>query len=84
VPEPGPDALADRRQLVVILRLVAATTGRLLYGEVIDVEAGPTGRFADWRGMTTAVRRWLADELTDSPEPGHGPAAHEPESHVEH
>lgn len=73
MPEPGPDALADRRQLVVIVRLVTAATGRLLYGEVIDVDSGSAGRFADWRGMTAAVRHWLADELSDvgglDPEP---------------
>jgi hypothetical protein len=84
VPEPGGNALDDRRQFVVILRLVAATTGRLLYGEVIDVDMGPTGRFAGWRGMTKAVRNWLADEMTDLPEPAPRPVDDEPESHVEH
>jgi hypothetical protein len=83
VPHQGPDALADRRQLVVILRLVAATTGRLLYGEVIDVETGPTGRFADWRGMTAAVRAWLADEMSEPQEPAPRPVIHEPENHIE-
>jgi hypothetical protein len=84
VPDPGPDALAERRQLVVILRLVAAATGRLLYGEVIDVETGPTGRFADWRGMTAAVRTWLADEMAEPPEPEQPPVVHEPETPGQH
>ena len=83
MPEPGPDALADRRQLVVILRLVAARTGRLLYGEVIDVETGPTGRFVGWRGMTTAVRTWLTNELEQPAEPDLRPIVYEPDTPVE-
>ena len=84
MPDPGRDALADRHQLVVILRLVVADTGRLLYGEVIDVETGPTGRFADWRGMTTAVRTWMADEMAESPDADPRRVADKPESHVKH
>ena len=80
MPDPGPDALAERRQLVVILRLVTAATGRLLYGEVIDVETGPTGRFVGWRGLTAAVRSWLADEMAESPEPEPPHVVHEPET----
>ena len=84
MPQPDPDALADRRQLVVILRLVAATTGRLLYGEVIDVETGPTGRFVGWRGMTSAVRTWVVRELEDAAEPDLRPVDDEPDRPVEH
>jgi hypothetical protein len=83
VPEPGPDALADRRQLVVVLRLVADTTGRLLYGEVIDVETGPTGRFVGWRGMTSAVRTWVARELEEPSDPDQRPVIYEPDTPVE-
>ena len=63
MPEPGPEALSDKRQLVVILRLVIAPSGQLLYGEVVDVEAGPRGRFVGWAGLTPAVRAWLSREL---------------------
>ena len=83
MPDPGSDALADRRQLVVIVRLVTASTGRLLYGEVIDVESGSTGRFADWRGMTAAVRGWLTDELSEARGRDPGPV-HESESPIKH
>jgi hypothetical protein len=66
VPIPDQESLADRRQLVVVLRLVAGTTGQLLYGEVIDAQTGPIGRFMGWRGMTAAVRSWLAREVRDA------------------
>ena len=55
----GSDALADRRHFIVVLRLVTGSGGRLFYGEVVDVEAGPRIRFVGWKGMTGAVRRWL-------------------------
>ena len=84
MPDPGSDALADRRQLVVILRLVAATTGRLLYGEVVDVETGPTGRFSDLRGMTAAIRSWLADEMIELPDSDERNALREPDIRIEH
>jgi hypothetical protein len=83
VAELGPEALTERRQLVVILRLVAATTGRLLYGEVIDVEAGPTGRFVGWRGMTNAVRTWLSSEIEKPADSDPRPVTYESETPVE-
>ena len=55
----GSDALADRRQFIVVLRLVTRSGGGLVYGEVVDVDTGPRFRFAGWKQMTGAVRRWL-------------------------
>ena len=79
----GSDALADRRHFIVVLRLVTGSGGRLLYGEVVDVDAGPRTRFAGWRGMTVAVKRWLdgagngpADEPILESEPASDPPAH--------
>lgn len=69
MPDSGSEALADKRQSVVVLRLVTSPTGRLLYGEVIDVVAGPSGRFAGWRGMTSAVQTWLTRELDETSRP---------------
>lgn len=66
MPDPGPEALADKRQLVVVLRLVSAPSGRLLYGEVIDVDGGPSGQFVGWQGMTPAVRAWLVRQLDEA------------------
>jgi hypothetical protein len=83
VPVPDQEALADRRQLVVVLRLVTGTRGRLLYGEVIDVETGPTGRFIGWHGMTAAVRSWLVRELKEAANADLRPVSRHPDTPVE-
>jgi hypothetical protein len=83
VPTPDQESLADRRHLVVVLRLVTATTGQLLYGEVIDAHTGSTGRFIGWRGMTSAVRSWLVDELGRPAAPEPGASGQSPEMPVE-
>lgn len=56
------EALADRRHLIVVLRIVTGAGGRLLYGEVVDVRAGPRDRFSGWRGLERALRQWLETE----------------------
>jgi hypothetical protein len=56
------EALADRRHLIVVLRIVTGAGGRLLYGEVVDVRAGPRHRFSGWRGLERALRQWLETE----------------------
>jgi hypothetical protein len=64
------EALADRRHVVVLLRLVARADGRLVYGELIDVETGAKKRFADWGGQTRLARALLAEAVKrrdDSP-----------------
>lgn len=55
------EALADRGHFVVMLRLVAVG-GRLLSGEVVDIETGPRVRFVGWPGLVPAVRSWLAEQ----------------------
>lgn len=59
---PISESLADRRHLVVMLRLVTGARGRLLYGAVVDVSAGPEHRFSGWGGLREALRAWLADQ----------------------
>ena len=62
MPDPrDQEVLADRRHFIVILRLVAAG-GRLLSGEVVDIETGPRGRFVGWPGLVPAVRSWLTEQ----------------------
>jgi hypothetical protein len=68
--QPGPDSLADRRNFIVILRLVAARGGRLLYGELVDIDAGPRGRFGNWLGLDSTIQRWLMDEMARTPAAG--------------
>jgi hypothetical protein len=65
------DTLAERRHVTVILRLVLDRGGRLIHGEVVDVEAGPWARFAGWRGLTRTLHAWLASQ--EQPEPGDPP-----------
>ena len=66
MPSRDQESLADRRELVVVLRLVTATAGRLLYGEVIDARTRPTRRFIGWNGMTPAVRSWVKREFDET------------------
>ena len=64
------EALADRRHVVALLRLVARADGRLVYGELIDVETGAKERFADWGGQTRLAKALLAEAVKrreDSP-----------------
>jgi hypothetical protein len=60
---PLPNALADKRQLTLILRLVVDERGRLVHGHLLDVEARSLGRFLTWRELTRTVRAGLARQL---------------------
>ena len=54
--------LADKRYITVVLRMVVDERGRLLHGELIDVEGVQQQRFKGWRGLVEAVRSWLSSE----------------------
>ena len=60
----GQDSMGERRQLTVVVSIVVASDGRLLYGTIIDVDQGIHGRFADWTGLADGVREWLAERTT--------------------
>jgi hypothetical protein len=60
----GQDSMGDRRQLTVVVSVVVAPDGRLVYGTVIDVDEGIQGRFVDWSGLAEGVREWLAERTT--------------------
>jgi hypothetical protein len=63
VPPPSSgNRLAEKRYLTVILRLVVDKRGRLVHGEVVDLQARLQGRFAGWRGLTHTVRAWLENQ----------------------
>jgi hypothetical protein len=47
------DHLADKLQVILIVRLVSDTRGQLLYGEIVDVEGTVIGRFAEWQRLWT-------------------------------
>jgi hypothetical protein len=63
---PGADRLADRRYLTLIVRLTLDSSGRLLYGELVEAGSEEGSRFASWRGFSRAVRAWTLDEDTES------------------
>lgn len=54
------DEGVENRQVILILRLVLDSRGRLEYGEAVDSEARLQGRFRGWRGLTRTLRAWLA------------------------
>jgi hypothetical protein len=68
VPSPPPsDKLSEIRQISLALRLTLNPSGRLLYGEVVDVEAQFHHHFESWEGLTRTLQEWLADRSRDKP-----------------
>jgi hypothetical protein len=61
--------LADKRQIILILRLTTNKRGQLLYGETVDVEGTVIGRFAEWQRLWTTIRAWLAGRQTEGTGP---------------
>jgi hypothetical protein len=51
--------LEKQHQLVVVLRLVVDSGGRLSYGEAVGVDGSSMGRFSDWRRISPIVRAWV-------------------------
>ena len=56
------DKLAETRQVTAILRMAVDRNGRLLHGEVVNVEDNFQYRFKDWAGLTRTLRVWLAEQ----------------------
>jgi hypothetical protein len=69
---PYVDKLTEKRHITVILRLVVNQDGRLVHGEVVDVEGKPQGRFVGWQQLGPAIQGWMAKQATKlrSPEEG--------------
>ena len=66
MPTPGRlERLADERVLTVMLRLVIARDGRLVHGEIVDLEGVVRQRFAHWTELLTALERLIATTDTD-------------------
>ncbi len=64
------DKLADIHHVTLILRLALNRRGRLLHGELLDVELLDVAqtkprRFKGWSGLTRALRDWLANQSSD-------------------
>ena len=57
--------LADKRQVVLILRLTIDGRGHFMHGEVVDLDGKPIGRYVEWPKLTDLVRVWLARQEED-------------------
>jgi hypothetical protein len=55
--------LADKRQVVLILRLVLNKQGQLLHGEIVDVADKVIGRFANWTHLNYLMQMWLVNKI---------------------
>jgi hypothetical protein len=61
VPTPGRlEPLADAQPLTLILRLVIASGGRLVHGEIVDVEGVVHIRFAHWQELVPSLEQVIA------------------------
>lgn len=57
---PGEDELGGKQLHTLVLRLVLDRPGRLLKGEVVDLDGTRGASFATWEELAPAIRRWLA------------------------
>jgi hypothetical protein len=61
--------LADKRQIILIVRLTTNKRGQLLYGEIADGEGKIIGHFNKWQRLQTTMQRWLASAQIGHTEP---------------
>jgi hypothetical protein len=59
---PPEDKLSEKRYLSVSLRLLLDRRGRLIQGEVVDLQGQAQRRFVGWRGLVRGLRAWLAEQ----------------------
>ena len=59
--------LADKRQVILILRLTLDANGQLVHGEVAELAGMPIGRFVEWPKLPPIVRAWVISEDEDGP-----------------
>jgi hypothetical protein len=56
------ERLADKRQVILILRLTLDERGQLAHGEVAKLEGEVIGRFSDWSQFAQSVPEWLGKQ----------------------
>jgi hypothetical protein len=56
------EQLADKRYIIVMLRLLVDQHGRLLQGEALAGAASTPQRFKGWKGLNKAIRAALKSE----------------------
>ncbi len=54
------DALSEKHQVTLVLRLLLDRNNRLLHGDVVDVSGQSLGHFSDLESLTHAIEDWLA------------------------
>ncbi len=64
---PTSDKLSESHHISLALRLTLNPSGRLLYGEVVDVETKFHHRFESWEGLTRTLQEWLVDRSYGNP-----------------
>ena len=62
----GAEALAARRQLVAVLRVVVESRGRVLYGDVVDPDTDDKTGFVGSKGLADALDTWVVNTLRRS------------------
>jgi hypothetical protein len=60
------EALARRRQLVAVLRVVVEPFGHVLYGDVVDPDTGDKAGFVGSAGVPAALEKWVIGALRRS------------------
>ena len=53
------NTLANKRQVILILRLTLDANGQLVHGEVVELEGKLIGRFIEWHKLPEIVRAAL-------------------------
>jgi len=59
LPDHPPDGLQEKRYVTAILRLLLDKRGKLVHGEVADLDGTPGKRFDAWTGLVPAICEWL-------------------------
>jgi hypothetical protein len=54
------EALGEKRNVNVVVRLVLNREGGLQEGEAVDAHGASGGRFAEWEALTSVIRRMVA------------------------
>jgi hypothetical protein len=53
------NGLEEKQYATAILRLLLDKRGKLVHGEVVDVDGGSSHRFGGWQALIPAVQAWL-------------------------
>lgn len=63
------EALARKRTVVAVVRLVVAGSGDLTHGEVVTASGRVVARFRTWTGLVPALQDWMGRENTEDGDP---------------